>query len=477
MRGERLTREDGIRLFQCHDLAWLGALADHVRREKCGDIVYYNVNCHVNLTNICTSHCKFCAFGRDADEKGAYAMTKAQAIAVVEDAMRDPNLAGLHVVSGLHPTWSFEDYLGIVEALHERFPKLYMKGFTGVEITHFAEISGLPVEEVLRQLRDRGGLQAIAGGGAEILSDRVRGELCPNKATADEWLTVARTAHKLGSEIVRHGGIVLSGLTAGIDRSAAEGALDAGGVCVGVSGTAINLDFAGACTQSVARCGAVVSEFAPNMSVPRFGFRLRNRITSGLAVATVVVEAPEKSGALLFAEDAITQGREVFAVPGNADSHASVGSNALLKDGARPATCAWDVLGDFRRMFPGTLHERIAPEPEPAAPQAPPETGDGFAQVRRPVAEKRIDKPQPEAYIDLEAQLKSLTTEQLQIVAAIDAPGTQVDLIIEKTQLPASKVLAELTVLQIRGVVRQEPGKRFSLNIRAGTAQNHKELE
>ena len=132
MRGERLTREDGIRLFQCHDLAWLGALADHVRREKCGDIVYYNVNCHVNLTNICTSHCKFCAFGRDADEKGAYAMTKAQAIAVVEDAMRDPNLAGLHVVSGLHPTWSFEDYLGIVEALHERFPQLYMKGFTGV---------------------------------------------------------------------------------------------------------------------------------------------------------------------------------------------------------------------------------------------------------------------------------------------------------------------------------------------------------
>ena len=153
------------------------------------------------------------------------------------------------------------------------------------------------------------------------------------------------------------------------------------------------------------------------------------------------------------------------------------GSNALLKDGARPATCAWDVLSDFRRMFPGTLRENIAPAPETQAPEPPPETGSGFAQVRRPVAEKRIDKPQPEAYIDLEAQLKSLTTEQLQIVAAIDAPGTQVDLIIEKTQLPASKVLAELTVLQIRGVVRQEPGKRFSLNIRAGTAQNHKELE
>ena len=312
----------------------------------------------------------------------------------------------------------------------------------------------------------------------------VRGKLppFPNNAVAVVGTRSAtpygvRTARKFGSEIVRHGGIVLSGLTAGIDRSAAEGALHAGGICVGVSGTAINLDFAGAYTQEVARCGAVVSEFAPNMSVPRFGFRLRNRITSGLAVATVVVEAPEKSGALLFADDAVTQGREVFAVPGNADSRASAGSNALLKDGARPATCAWDVLSDFRRMFPGTLRENIAPAPETQAPEPPPETGSGFAQVRRPVAEKRIDKPQPEAYIDLEAQLKSLTTEQLQIVAAIDAPGTQVDLIIEKTQLPASKVLAELTVLQIRGVVRQEPGKRFSLNVRAGTAQNHKELE
>ena len=148
------------------------------------------------------------------------------------------------------------------------------------------------------------------------------------------------------------------------------------------------------------------------------------------------------------------------------------GVRTARKFGSRPATCAWDVLSDFRRMFPGTLRENIAPAPETQAPEPPPETGSGFAQVRRPVAEKRIDKPQPEAYIDLEAQLKSLTTEQLQIVAAIDAPGTQVDLIIEKTQLPASKVLAELTVLQIRGVVRQEPGKRFSLNIRAGTRRH-----
>lgn len=198
MKGERLTREDGLRLFACHDLAWLGAMADYVRKQKCGDIVYYNVNCHVNLTNICTSRCKFCAFGRDADEKGAYEMSKEQAIATVRDAMRDPDLAGLHIVSGLHPDWTFEKYLSLVKALHETFPELYIKGFTGVEITHFAEISGLSIEAVLLKLRDEGGLQAIAGGGAEILSDRVRKELCPNKATAAQWLKVARTAHKLG---------------------------------------------------------------------------------------------------------------------------------------------------------------------------------------------------------------------------------------------------------------------------------------
>ena len=166
LRGERLSREDGIRLFHCRDIAWLGALADTVRRRKCGDVVYYNVNCHVNLTNICTSRCKFCAFGRDAEDAGAYAMTKEQAIAVVRDAMRDPDLAGLH------PTWTFEEYLDIVRALHETFPKLYIKGFTGVEITHFAKLSGLSVREVLTRLRDEAGLQAIAGGGVTSFNGR-----------------------------------------------------------------------------------------------------------------------------------------------------------------------------------------------------------------------------------------------------------------------------------------------------------------
>lgn len=197
LRGERLTREDGEELFACNELSWLGALADYVRKKICGDAVYYNVNCHVNLTNICVSRCKFCAFGRDADNRGAYAMTLDDAINLVTEVSRDPHLTGLHIVSGLHPTWSFETYLAFVETLHKKFPALHVKGFTGVEIQHFADISGLSVEEVLIRLK-AAGLQAIAGGGAEILTDRVRNLLCPKKATADQWLNVARIAHKLG---------------------------------------------------------------------------------------------------------------------------------------------------------------------------------------------------------------------------------------------------------------------------------------
>ena len=196
-RGERLTREDGEKLFSCNELSWIGALADFVRKKICGDEVLYNVNCHVNLTNICVSRCKFCAFGRDCDDKKAYAMTIDDAINLVAEAARDPNLVGLHIVSGLHPKWTFENYLAFVEILHKKFPALYVKGFTGVEIQHFANISGLSVEEILIRLKSAG-LQAIAGGGAEILTNRVRNLLCPKKCTAEQWLNVAKTAHKLG---------------------------------------------------------------------------------------------------------------------------------------------------------------------------------------------------------------------------------------------------------------------------------------
>lgn len=195
--GVRLTREDGIALFKSNDLSWLGYLANLVRRRVSGEYVYFNVNRHINLTNICTARCDFCAFGCDADSVQSYTMNKDNVIATGVQAAKDADLREFHIVSGLHPDWPFEYYVDIIKTLKDQFPYIHLKAFTAVEITYFAKISGKSIGEVLTELHCAG-LDSMPGGGAEILSDRVRKELCPNKATAAEWLEVARTAHKLG---------------------------------------------------------------------------------------------------------------------------------------------------------------------------------------------------------------------------------------------------------------------------------------
>lgn len=195
--GIRLTREDGIALFKSNDLARIGALADEVRKKMTGDDVYFNVNRHVNLTNICTSLCKFCAFGCEKDSKKSYAMTKEDAIALAERSVKDPALREFHIVSAMHPDWPYEYYVDILRTFRDKFPQIHRKAFTGVEIQHFVKISGKSVREVLADLKEAG-LQSMPGGGAEILCDRIRKLLCPNKATADEWLEVHRQAHKMG---------------------------------------------------------------------------------------------------------------------------------------------------------------------------------------------------------------------------------------------------------------------------------------
>jgi len=195
--GIRLTREEGLALFEVNDLAWLGYLADQARQRISGDYVYYNVNRHINLTNICTARCKFCAFGCDADSAQAYIMTKEKALDIAKQAAQDPDLRELHIVSGLHPEWPFEYYVDVIRTLKEELPYLHLKAFTAVEICYFAKISGKSIEKVLQELI-AAGMDSMPGGGAEILSDRVREQLCPNKASAGEWLEVARIAHKLG---------------------------------------------------------------------------------------------------------------------------------------------------------------------------------------------------------------------------------------------------------------------------------------
>ena len=195
--GTRLTRNDGLALFETNDLAWLGYLADLVRQRVSGDYVYFNVNRHINLTNICTSRCKFCAFGCDSDSPQAYGMTREKVLEIAKQAARDPELRELHIVSGMHPDWPFDFYVDIIRMLRHELPHLHLKAFTAIEIWHFAKISGKSVGEVLQELQ-KAGMDSMPGGGAEILSDRVRQQLCPNKATTAQWLEVARTAHRMG---------------------------------------------------------------------------------------------------------------------------------------------------------------------------------------------------------------------------------------------------------------------------------------
>ena len=269
-----------------------------------------------------------------------------------------------------------------------------------------------------------------------------------------------KMGRRLAYEIASSGGVVVSTLSPGIDEAAARGALLGGGKCVGVLGTA-HSERLSPLQRDIAASGALVSEYPPGTVTQKSFFRDRNRIAAGLSLAVAVVEAPSTSGALLFAAEALEQGKEIFAVPGNADAANSAGTNALLKQGARPATCGWDVLSDFEGLCPGRLHPGHAGLPEEPAPAPPAEKPAEPAK-----AKKEIDKEKPKDYIDLRDQLSGLSTEQLEIITAIGKGQQHIDDIIEATGYPAAKVLAQLTVLEIKGYISRSAGKRISLNIK-----------
>ena len=266
-------------------------------------------------------------------------------------------------------------------------------------------------------------------------------------------------------QIAKSGGAVISMLSDGIDRHAALGCIQADGCCIGVLGTGHGTE--NGLYRDIVSSGALISEYPPNTPSQKHFFRERNRIASGLSRAVVVVEAPEKSGALLFAAEALEQGREVFAVPGNADARNSVGTIGLIKQGAKPVTCGWDVMSEFEYLFPDSVRK---PEGRLTPPELPPvreEKEAAVEEIPRNPTIKSVDKEKGAGYIDLREQLKELNEEQLMIVSAIDSNDTHIDDIIEKTGLSTAKVLAQLTVLEIRGYVRRSAGRRISLNIKS----------
>ena len=195
--GERLTADDGELLFRSDvDLHAVGELADLVRRRHRGEVAYYNINAHLNPTNVCVYRCDLCAYSCDPDDPKAYVMGQDEILARGQEAA-DHGCTELHIVGGAHPEKPFDWYLGILRTLDEAYPRLHLKAWTAVEIAWFAQLSGRPVEAVLEALI-AAGLGSLPGGGAEIFHPDVRRRISPRKADASTWLEVHRTAHRLG---------------------------------------------------------------------------------------------------------------------------------------------------------------------------------------------------------------------------------------------------------------------------------------
>ncbi len=194
--GERLSREDGLKLLETDDLLRVGALADQARRRVAGDRVFFINNRHINHTNVCGNGCKFCAFNAREDSPDAYTMTLDEVIERARASLAD-GATELHIVGGEHPSLPYEYYLEMIAALRRLDPSVHIQAFTASEIAFFARRAGKSVEEVLLELKDAG-LGSLPGGGAEIFSERVRRQVCPNKISAQGWLDVMRTAHKAG---------------------------------------------------------------------------------------------------------------------------------------------------------------------------------------------------------------------------------------------------------------------------------------
>ena len=191
LAGERLSQEDGIRLFDAPVLD-LGRLANAMARDRHGDRVYFTVNRQLNPTNVCVLACKFCDYAKKPGAEGAYTMSEADIKAHV-----NPEISEIHIVGGLHNKWRFDDYLNVIRWVKEVKPDLKVKAYTAVEIDFFCRLTKQPIEWVLGQLREAG-LDALPGGGAEVFSERVRRELYHQKIGSQRWLEIHEVAHRMG---------------------------------------------------------------------------------------------------------------------------------------------------------------------------------------------------------------------------------------------------------------------------------------
>ncbi len=196
--GQRLSKEDGRALIESRDIWTIGSLADSVRRRMHGQVAYYNVNRHLNYSNVCALSCKFCSFYRKKDAPGAYEHSVEH---IAEEARRaaEAGATEIHIVGGLHPWMKFSYYTDMLRAIAEAAATIHVKAFTAVEIVHLARIDQRPrdIRGVLRDLAEAG-LGSLPGGGAEVFDDRVHDEAFKGKIRSEQWIEVHTTAHELG---------------------------------------------------------------------------------------------------------------------------------------------------------------------------------------------------------------------------------------------------------------------------------------
>jgi aminodeoxyfutalosine synthase len=196
LAGERLSMDEGITLYRSSDLLAVGWLANYIREKRHGNITYYNVNRHINPTNVCVAHCKLCAFGRDPNATGAYTFALEEIYQRAEQGVRQ-GATEFHIVGGLHPDLSFDYFLDLIRGLKKHCPGVHLKAFTMVEVGYFARIAKLSIKDTLLKLQEAG-VDSLPGGGAEIFHPRVRKIICDHKVSGQMWLSIARQAHEIG---------------------------------------------------------------------------------------------------------------------------------------------------------------------------------------------------------------------------------------------------------------------------------------
>lgn len=296
------------------------------------------------------------------------------------------------------------------------------------------------------------------------------------------------TAKRMGYQIARCGGIVVSGMAYGIDGMATAGALTAGSPAVGVLGCGVDVVYPmsnRSLFRDMEEYGWLVSEFPPGYPPSRWTFPKRNRIISGMCNGVLVIEAPEKSGSLITARQAAEQGRDVFAVPGNIDLPSFQGSNQLLRDGAIMVSSGWDVVSEYEGLYPNSVRKELGQCRQTAYPEEVQFAADSEKQyekvaqdIQKPeqirnlkkkldkIDKKDIDNAASRPYSVVDTVSIPLSDEEKSVIQILEQGERLVDDVIAQTGLPAGKLLSLLTMLELKGIVRRLPGKRITLQIR-----------